>query len=215
MTKKTPNKIDIKGTELEEQLDMLPATYPQLAMRTNKPGSEIEMSKQLWQSMCTGLPMIMEGCMKADRFKASLVYGEKCRDYAHSAFPAPKFKMKPSELEMLHAILGIISEGGELLQMFFERKAAGLAIDRTNAVEEGGDLFWFMQLLIKSQNSTMEEMMQMNILKLLERFPDGYSAEMALVRDQEAERKVLEAAEQKSELDERADAIEKDEKSEK
>lgn len=193
--KKTPNPI--AGTELEAQLDKLPATYPQLAMRTNKPGKELHMDKAMWQAMCTGIPMIMEGCMKADRFKASLVYGAKNREFAHSAFPAPKFKILPNELEMLHAILGIISEGGELLQMFFDRKTAGLAIDRTNAVEEGGDLHWFLQLLAKSQGSTMEEMMQMNIKKLATRFPEGYSNEMALVRDQKAERDVLEQSEHK------------------
>lgn len=194
--KKAPNPI--AGTELEAQLDLLPATYPQLAMRTNKPGKELKLDKELWQSLCTGIPMIMEGCMKADRFKASLVYGAKNREYAHAAFPAPKFKILPNELEMLHAILGIISEGGELLQMFFDRKSAGLAIDRTNAVEEGGDLYWFLQLLAKSQHSTMEEMMQMNIKKLATRFPDGYSDELGLVRDQKAEREVLEQSEIKT-----------------
>ncbi|CAM0048885.1 MazG-like pyrophosphatase [Vibrio phage K404] len=167
-------------------------------MRTNKPGKELKLDKELWQSLCTGIPMIMEGCMKADRFKASLVYGAKNREYAHAAFPAPKFKILPNELEMLHAILGIISEGGELLQMFFDRKSAGLAIDRTNAVEEGGDLYWFLQLLAKSQHSTMEEMMQMNIKKLATRFPDGYSDELGLVRDQKAEREVLEQSEIKT-----------------
>ncbi|CAM0050716.1 MazG-like pyrophosphatase [Vibrio phage K381] len=193
MKNKTPNPL--AGTELEAQLDMLPATYPQLAMRTNKPGKELHMDKEMWQTICTGIPMIMEGCMKADRFKASLVYGAKNRDYAYSAFPALKYKLLPNELELLHAILGIISEGGELLQMFYDRKSAGLAIDRTNAVEEGGDLQWFLQLLAKSQGSTMEEMMQMNIKKLAARFPEGYSDGMGLVRDQENERKVLEQSE--------------------
>lgn len=195
MKNKTPNPL--AGTKLEAQLDKLPATYPQLAMRTNKPGKDLVMGKELWQSFCTSIPMVMEGCMKADRLKASLVYGSKNREYAYSAFPAPKFKLKPSELELLHAILGIISEGGELLQMFYDRTSRGLAIDRTNAVEEGGDLHWFMQLLAKSQNSTAEEMMHMNIKKLAARFPEGYSDEMGLVRDQENERFVLEQSEHK------------------
>ena len=188
---------DIAGTELEHQLDMLPATYPQLAMRTNKPGKEIEVSKKQWQALITGAPLIMEGCAKADRLKASLIYGEKCREYAHPDMPMPKYALTTNEKELLHAILGIISEGGELLEMFIKCKTRGVAIDRTNCVEEAGDLFWFLQLLIKSQASTMEESMQMNILKLLKRFPDGFSEEMALVRDQKGEREVLENAENK------------------
>lgn len=186
--------LDISGTELERQLDKLPATYPQLAMRTNLPGAKIEVSKQQWKALLTGAAIITEGCYKADRLKASLIYGEKCREYAHPDMPMPKFALTPNEKELLHAILGIISEGGELLEMFIKNKTRGIGVDRVNAIEEGGDILWFCQLLFKSMNGTMEEAMQANILKLAKRFPDGFSEEMALVRDQDGERDVLERA---------------------
>lgn len=182
----------IKGTELEQKLNDLPATYPELAMRTNKPGTEIKMTTQLWQAVSTAHPQIMEGCYKADRLKASLVYGAKVKEFAYSAFPAPKFALKPADLEMLHAILGIISEGGELLEMFMDRINRGHAIDRVNAREEAGDIAWFLQLLIKSINGTMTEVQHMNIKKLHARFGDKYSDLAGLVRDQEKERDLLE-----------------------
>lgn len=182
----------IKGTELERQLDDLPLTYPQLMVRTNKPGKDIKMSKALWQALNTSAPMMLEASYKADRLKASLVYGDKMRDYAHSAFPAPKCALKPSDLELLHAILGLFSEAGELLEMFMHRMASGLAIDRANAIEELGDAGWFLQLGIKAVHSRAEEVQQVNILKLVERFPDGYSDLCGLVRDQESERNAIE-----------------------
>ncbi|AHI61228.1 nucleotide pyrophosphohydrolase [Vibrio phage SHOU24] len=191
MKKSTPNN-PFAGTVLEAKLDDLPFTYPELAMRTNKPGAEMEMPKKLWQALNTAYPQIMDACFKADRLKSSLVYGAKLRDFNYSAFPAPQRKLKPSELELLHAILGIISEGGELLQMYMDRLNSGHPIDRTNAVEEIGDLEWFMQLARKSVICTQEETMMINIKKLAERFPDGFSEEMALVRNEEAERKLLE-----------------------
>lgn len=189
MKKSTPNPL--AGTVLEQKLNDLPMTYPELAMRTNKPGAELKMPKELWQALNTAYVQIMEGCLKADRLKASLVYGAKMKEFPYSAFPAPKRKLLPSELELIHAVLGIISEGGELLQMLMDRLNSGHPIDRTNAVEEIGDVIWFTQLALKSQACSQEEAMMINIKKLAERFPDGYSDELALVRDQEAERNLL------------------------
>lgn len=194
MTDKNTNN-PIAGTLLEQELNQLPDTYPQLAMRTNKPGKDIKLDKKLWQSLSMAFPMIMESCYKADRLKASLIYGAKNKEFAYDVFPAPKYPLKPSELEMLHAILGIISEGGELLEMFFNRKNAGKPIDRTNGLEEAGDLQWFMQLLTHSLQSTQEEVMHMNIKKLHERFGDSYSDINGLVRDHEKERELLESIE--------------------
>lgn len=182
-------------TEYQEQLNQLPATYPQLAMRTNKPGAELEMTSGLWKSMMTSHATIMEGCYKADRLKASLVYGAKNKEFSYSAFPDLPRKLKPYELEMLHAILGIISEGGELLEMFMARVSVGRVVDRTNAREEAGDVQWFLQLLIKSLGGTQEEIMHMNIEKLRKRFGDKYSDLAGLVRDQESERELLETIE--------------------
>lgn len=195
MSKKTPNPL--AGTELNELLNELPATYPQLMIRTNKPGTDIKMDKKYWQSLNTAFPAIMEGCLKADRLKASLIYGTKNKEFAYSAFPAPKRTLKPAELELLHAILGIISEGGELLNMFMDRLNAGHTIDRKNAVEEFGDVAWFLQLGLRSVVCTLEEAQMINIKKLAERFPDGFSELTAQNRDLEAEDKVLEEGVQK------------------
>ena len=179
-------------TQYQEQLNQLPATYPQLAMRTNKPGAELKMDPKLWKALNTSHAMIMEGCYKADRLKAALVYGAKNKEFSYSAFPDLPRKLKPYELEMLHAILGIISEGGELLEMFMERVSVGRVVDRTNVREEAGDVQWFLQLLTKSINGTQEEIMHMNIEKLHKRFGDKYSDLEGLVRDKESERELLE-----------------------
>lgn len=183
---------DIKGTEFEQLLNQLPHTYPQMVQRTNKPGKDIKMTRQMWQALMTAYPVILEATLKADRLKASLIYEAKLKEFAHPAFPEPKRKLKPNELELLHAILGLISEGGELLEMFMSRVQSGLPIDRVNAVEELGDAAWFLQAGLRSVTSRLEEAQQINQLKLLERFPDGYSDIMGLVRDQEKERKVME-----------------------
>jgi hypothetical protein len=178
---------------LAEKLKQLPESYPDLAMRTNKPGEDILMTDEKWRALFTGYPMIMEGCFKADRMKAVLIYNDRLRDLAHSSMPACPRVLKPEELELLHAILGLISEGGELLTMFMDRITANKPIDRVNAKEEAGDILWFAQLLIKSLGATPEELQAMNIKKLFKRFGDKYSDLAGTVRDTEAEHALLHA----------------------
>lgn len=189
MSKQKTEQKEIPQWLLTE-LDNLPATYPQLAMATNN--KELHFNKQLWQSMSGAYPQIMEACMKADRLKASLVYGTKNKEFAHQAFPAPKAKLGTNELMLLHAILGVISEGGELLERFMKDVDAGRRIDRTNILEEAGDLNWFLQLIILASQSRTEEVQQMNILKLWERFEGKFDHIKATHRNVEAERQSLE-----------------------
>ena len=182
----------MKNENFEKSISALPATYPELAMAANKPGKDMKMDKKLWQALCTAYPSIVSSCLTADRLKASLVYGAKCKEFAFDAFPTPMRTIKPSEMEMLHAILGIISEGGELLEMFYNRISHGKGIDLVNAREEAGDVAWFLQLLTQACNSTPEQIQEMNIRKLEKRFGDKYSDLAGLVRDQDSERQLLE-----------------------
>lgn len=196
---KNKSTVDLKGTELEALLDQLPNTYPQLVQRTNKPGTDMVMSRKLWQAIMSSVPMILEATYKADRLKAVLCYNAKLKDFGHTAFPEPKRKLKPAELEFLHGLLGLISESGELLEMFINRISLGLPIDRTNAIEELGDASFFLQVCTRAVQSRAEEIQQVNILKLVERFPDGFSELKALVRDQEKELETLKSAIEKAE----------------
>lgn len=91
-----------------------------------------------------------------------------------------------------HAIDGIATEAGELLDAMKKAKYYGKELDLTNLKEEGGDILWYLALLFDELGTTFEAEMERNNSKLRARFPDKFTQEDALERDLGKEREVLE-----------------------
>lgn len=84
--------------------------------------------------------------------------------------------------DLLHAILGISGESGELVDGFKKSLIYGKAIDVENLKEEAGDILWYMALLLRTLNTTFEEVMAANITKLQRRYPEKYTDQAAIAR---------------------------------
>lgn len=106
------------------------------------------------------------------------------------AIEAAKYATAPGE-RVIHAIMGIGSEAGELQDALKRHLFYGKPIDRTNLKEECGDLLWYIALLLDAAGFTMAETMRANITKLQLRYPGKFNFEDALNRDLEAERAAL------------------------
>lgn len=97
-----------------------------------------------------------------------------------------------SQSRLVHAMLGVCTEAGELQDMMKKHLIYGKPFDAVNVVEECGDVLWYLALALTSVGSTMEECMERNIAKLKRRFPSRFTEEAALNRDLESEREALE-----------------------
>ena len=95
----------------------------------------------------------------------------------------------PGAHKILHGVLGIATEAGELVEGILK---GGGNIDKTNMLEEVGDLLWYVAILADALGMGIEEAMMVNINKLRKRFPEGFTEHHALNRDLDAERAVLE-----------------------
>jgi hypothetical protein len=104
----------------------------------------------------------------------------------------PEFAKHLSRL--LHALLGVCTEAGELQDMVKKHLIYGREFDRVNVLEECGDILWYIALALDTCGYDLEACMQQNINKLRVRFPDKFTEEQALTRDLPAERAALEAA---------------------
>lgn len=93
---------------------------------------------------------------------------------------------------LLHAVLGLMSEVGEIADALKKVLIYGKDLDLVNLVEEHADESWYMALLIDAVGSSFEESWAKNIAKLRARFPDKFTQEAALHRDLAAERRALE-----------------------
>ena len=87
---------------------------------------------------------------------------------------------------ILHATLGMTSEAGELASSIKGWMVYGKDLDVKNIVEEMGDIMWFIALMCKTLNISMEDVAVNNIAKLYERYPEKYSDEDAVARADKA-----------------------------
>jgi NTP pyrophosphatase (non-canonical NTP hydrolase) len=94
--------------------------------------------------------------------------------------------------QMLHAVLGLMSETGEIADALKKHIIYGKALDEVNMLEESGDQSWYLALLLRAVGRGFEDALERNIAKLKARYGDKFSAHAALNRDLVKERAALE-----------------------
>lgn len=92
---------------------------------------------------------------------------------------------------ILHGIIGLQTEIGELSDAVKRYIFYGKDLDVTNLGEEIGDICYYIALVCKHLNINWEEILKKNIMKLKIRYPEGFSQENAINRNLDEERKVL------------------------
>ena len=108
-------------------------------------------------------------------------------------FPGGMF-LEQKDAELLHAVLGITSEGGELLDAIKSKVIYGKELDFVNITEELGDIFWYCSIILRLCNTSYNKVMLSNLEKLKVRYPLKFRELEALERDLEKERIALEKA---------------------
>lgn len=99
-----------------------------------------------------------------------------------------------TKFRLLHAILGIATESGELMDVLKKYFFYGKEIDRTNLIEELGDLCWYIAVACDVLNIGLEDIWKTNIEKLRARYGDKFSSQKATNRDLDKERDILESS---------------------
>jgi NTP pyrophosphatase (non-canonical NTP hydrolase) len=95
-------------------------------------------------------------------------------------------------IRLLHAQMGIASEGGEISDQLKKHVFYGKELDTVNIAEEIGDLFWYCALACNELGINFSSIMETNIAKLKARYGDKFSQHAALNRDLSKERAILE-----------------------
>ena len=91
-----------------------------------------------------------------------------------------------------HMIFGMLTEIGELADVYKKNLAYGRETDLYNVKEELGDLMWYVANFCKTNDFDIEKILESNINKLMSRYPEKFTQKDALERDLKLERKALE-----------------------
>lgn len=135
------------------------------------------------------LQAVVQASQWADQIKRALFYGKALEN--HRLFSTTSLQHRPEIANIVHAMLGCVTEAGELAEHVRDILGGKKPLDRTNLVEELGDLLWYVALGLRELPSSFEEAFNVNLVKLHTRFPEKFTAEAALNRDLKAERAVL------------------------
>lgn len=125
---------------------------------------------------------------KLDTIKKTLFYGKGETVRVLGDLSANYF-----DPDIIHGIIGIATEAGELIEALFKAMFEGQTFDMVNMGEECGDIMWYQAILARKAGVTFEDWQAVNIAKLRARFPDKFTEYDAQNRDLAAERAILEA----------------------
>lgn len=96
------------------------------------------------------------------------------------------------DLDVMHCLVGMQTELGELADPFKKGIFYGREVDLVNVSEEIADTLWYVVNLCRLTGIDLEKALDNNIAKLKVRFPEKFTAENAIHRNLDAERKELE-----------------------
>lgn len=89
-----------------------------------------------------------------------------------------------SLVRLLEGSMGMCGESGEVDDILKKTLFQGHTLDREHVAKELGDVAWYLALSADAIGYTLEEILQMNINKLENRYPDGFDRELSIHRQE-------------------------------
>jgi NTP pyrophosphatase (non-canonical NTP hydrolase) len=83
------------------------------------------------------------------------------------------------------AALGLVGEAGEASEVIKKGLFHGHGIKTEELHKELGDVLWYVAELCNASGTTLEAVIQGNMEKLKRRYPNGFSAERSIAREDE------------------------------
>lgn len=138
-----------------------------------------------------------------DGYKKLLYYGKERKPVNQEELDYSKIDFNDFQVQkkirVLHAIIGIVTEAGELVEALEKSLVEQTDFDDVNLLEEAGDIYWYLALLLDATNNNMDECLNRNIAKLAARYPEKFTEYHATNRKLDDERKILEGTPDKCE----------------
>lgn len=181
--------------------------YVSLAVRTEAPITPEILDRLtnpvIAEAMMGWFETLAHAAKQLDHLKKFIFYGKElpATFQCLGSFKKAKPELLVANARLIHAVLGIASESGELIsdqekdgswKGLYWFLAGRIELDAVNFLEECGDIMWYFALLCAVLNGVPIQVLQSNIDKLRTRYPEKFTELNALVRDLVAERTVLE-----------------------
>lgn len=78
---------------------------------------------------------------------------------------------------VLNGALGLCGEAGEFADILKKHYYQGHDLDEGHLAKELGDILWYVAVAADALGIDLDTIAEMNVLKLQDRYPDGFDAE--------------------------------------
>ena len=90
-----------------------------------------------------------------------------------------------NEQALLNGCMGLCGESGEVIDLLKKHLSQGHDLNKEKMIEEIGDVTWYIAEIAYALNVDLETVLTKNIEKLKKRYPEGFSVERSLNRENE------------------------------
>ncbi len=129
-------------------------------------------------------PLLME----TDQFKKAIFYGKQPNygpDIDHAQYMVNEFTCGVQMTRRIHAVLGLLTECGELLELLQRSVFNGEHISDETWNKEFGDCAWYQVLGVATGDQKLSQCATKNIDKLRRRYPEKFTESLAQNHDSE------------------------------
>lgn len=85
---------------------------------------------------------------------------------------------------LLNGVMGLCGESGECVDMIKKYRFQGHELDKAHLAKELGDVAWYLAVTAHAIGYDLETVLQMNVDKLRNRYPNGFEKERSLHRQE-------------------------------
>ncbi|MBR4095691.1 MAG: nucleoside triphosphate pyrophosphohydrolase family protein [Oscillospiraceae bacterium] len=85
---------------------------------------------------------------------------------------------------LINGVMGLCGESGEAIDIVKKHLAQGHELDKEKLAKELGDVAWYLAETATAIGYDLEDIFQMNIDKLKKRYPEGFSTEKSVNRNE-------------------------------
>jgi NTP pyrophosphatase (non-canonical NTP hydrolase) len=101
---------------------------------------------------------------------------------ARTLIAHPDAEYTPEEIMFVWNALGLAGEAGEVADTIKKAVFHRHGLDREKLIKELGDVLWYLAAICTKLDVSLNLVMDRNIAKLRERYPEGYSSEASKAR---------------------------------
>ena len=83
---------------------------------------------------------------------------------------------------LINGLMGLNGEAGECIDILKKHLFQEHKLDKEHLAEELGDVMWYVAVSAEALGYKLSDIVKMNVVKLINRYPDGFDPERSIHR---------------------------------